>query len=54
MRQALLTELPAFTRYYGLRPEDIDRMTMREISEYQTALSKAQAQADEQRRAQGG
>lgn len=54
MRQALLTELPALTRFYGLRPEDFSRMTLREISEYRTAFSKAQAEADEQRRTQGG
>lgn len=50
MRQALLRELPAFTRFYGLRPEDIDRMSLREISEYQVQMHKAQAEADAERR----
>lgn len=50
MRQALLTELPALTRFYGLRPEDVDRMTLREISEYQTQMHKAQAEAEREQR----
>lgn len=53
MRQALLRELPALTRFYGLRPEDVSRMTMREISEYRAQMDRAQAEAEE-RRSQGG
>lgn len=34
MRRALLKELPALTKFYGLRPQDIDQMTYREVSEY--------------------
>jgi hypothetical protein len=34
MRRALLKQLPALTHFYGLRPEDIERMTEREITEY--------------------
>lgn len=50
MRRALLKELPALTQFYGLRPADIDRMTIREISEYQTQMRIAQAEAENQRR----
>jgi hypothetical protein len=46
--------LPAFTRFYGLRPEDFDRMTLREISEYRSQMQKAQAEAEAERRNQGG
>lgn len=34
--------MPALTRFYGLRPEDIDRMTLREVSEYVTQLEQQQ------------
>lgn len=30
----MLKQLPALTRYYTLRPADVDDMTLREISEY--------------------
>ncbi len=38
MRRALLTDLPALTHFYGLKPWDLDRMTLREINEYRTQL----------------
>ena len=53
MRQALLRELPAFTRFYGLKPADFDDMTLREISEYRTQMQKARADADAERRKGG-
>lgn len=34
MRRALLKRLPALTRFYGLKPADIDAMTLREVAEY--------------------
>lgn len=45
MRRALLEELPALTRFYGLPPEAFDRMTAREVSEYRTQLMKHQAES---------
>ena len=39
----LLKELPALTRFYGLTPTDLDRMTLREVSEYRVQMNKAQA-----------
>lgn len=51
MRRALLRQMPALTRFYGLLPSDIDRMTVREISEYQVQMDRAMAEAEaEQRR----
>lgn len=38
MRQELLPVLPALTRIYGLRPDDLDRMTRREVAAYIDAL----------------
>jgi len=34
--------LPALTKFYGLRPADIDEMTLREISEYRAQMQQAQ------------
>lgn len=44
MRRALLQQLPALTQFYGIKPADIDTMTLREISEYVTQLQKHQAE----------
>lgn len=43
MRRLLLPELPLFSRFYHLHPWDIDRMTLREISEYRTRLQQIEA-----------
>lgn len=45
MRRALLKSLPALTKFYGLTPDDIDRMTLREVSEYLTQMQQAQEEA---------
>lgn len=34
MRRALLRSWPALTRYYGLRPWDVDLLTIDELNEY--------------------
>lgn len=34
MRRALRKELPALTAVYGLRPADIEQMSVAEIGEY--------------------
>jgi hypothetical protein len=39
VRRALLPDLPLFSRFFGIHPPDIDRMTLREISEYQSVLT---------------
>lgn len=44
MRRALVAELPALTKFYGLEPESFDRMTLREVSEYRTQFQKWQAE----------
>lgn len=46
MRRALLDELPALTRFYGLKPADLDAMSLREISEYRTQMHKAIAEQE--------
>jgi len=38
VRAALLEQLPALTRFYGLKPWDFDRMTLFEVSEYLSQL----------------
>lgn len=38
MRRALLSRLPQLTRFYGLKPPDLEQMTLREVSEYVTQL----------------
>lgn len=50
MRRALLRQLPALTRFYGLRPQDFDDMTVREISEYVTQMEQAEQEAEAERR----
>lgn len=42
MRRLLLEKLPSLTRFYGLRPADIDDMTYREIHEYLTQMARFQ------------
>lgn len=44
MRRQLLAELPLLTRFYGLKPADLDGMTLREISEYRARLQQIQAE----------
>jgi hypothetical protein len=46
VRRALLAELPALTRFYGLTPADLDGMTFREISEYQTQMYRALSEGE--------
>jgi len=36
--------LPALTRFYGIKPTDIDGMTLREVSEYLTQMDEALAE----------
>ena len=43
-RRGLLPRLPALTKFYGLRPEDFERMTYREISEYVVQYDRYQAE----------
>lgn len=40
----LLKELPALTKFYGLRPADIDEMTFREVSEYRMWMQRSLAE----------
>lgn len=44
MRRALLRSLPRLTQFYGLKPWDLERMTLREISEYVTQMDRARAE----------
>lgn len=46
MRQALLSSLPALTKFYGLTPADIDEMTGREVSEYLDQYADYQAKQE--------
>lgn len=39
MRQALHRELPAFTKFYGLKPWEIERLSFREIETYQRFMN---------------
>lgn len=39
-------ELPALTKFYGLRPDDIDRMTLREVDEYRSQMRRALEEAN--------
>lgn len=50
MRRELLESLPALTRFYSLTPMDIDRMSLREVSEYVTQMNRAR---EEEERANG-
>lgn len=43
MRRALLKEMPALTKFYGLPPAAWDDMTLREVSEYVTVYRQAVA-----------
>lgn len=36
MRRALVTELPAFCRFYGVRPWELERFTTDELHEFVT------------------
>lgn len=40
------------TRFYGLKPWDIDQMTLREINEYRTQLRQHQQDQQDQARRQ--
>jgi hypothetical protein len=33
--------LPALTKFYGLRPADVDEMTFREVSEYRVWMQRS-------------
>ena len=44
MRRALLEQLPALTKFYGLRPEDVERMTLREVLVYQRQMAEYHAE----------
>ena len=50
MRAALLEQLPALTRFYGLKPWDVDRMTLLEVSEYLSQLRQYQDEMEEANR----
>jgi hypothetical protein len=36
--------LPALTKFYGLKPADIDEMTFREVSEYRSQMQQSIAE----------
>lgn len=38
MRAALLAELPALTRFYGLRPWEVEVLTLEELGEYRSQM----------------
>ena len=38
--------MPALTKFYGLTPADIDRMTYREVGEYLVQMQQAQAEEE--------
>ena len=38
MRRARLRQLPQLTRFYGIKPWDLERMTVREVSEYHVQM----------------
>ena len=50
MRAALLEQLPALTRFSGLKPWDLDRMKLREVSEYLSQLRQYQDEMEEANR----
>lgn len=41
LRRALLSRLPALTKFYGLTPADIDAMTRNEVAEYLVQMDRA-------------
>lgn len=45
MRRALLNQLPALTKFYGITPPDVDAMSLREVSEYLTQMDIATREA---------
>ena len=47
MRRALAESLPALTRFYGITPPDLERMTFREIDEYLSQMRQAQRDEEE-------
>ncbi len=42
----LLHELPALTKFYGLRPWEVEALTIEELHVYRTQLAKALANGD--------
>lgn len=40
MRRHLRSELPQFSAVFGIHPWDVDRLTLREISDYLTELQR--------------
>lgn len=44
MRRVLLRQLPALTKFYGIKPPDVEQMTLREIVEYQRQMDEWLAQ----------
>ena len=49
MRAALLAELPALTRFYGLRPWEVEALTLAELAEYRYQLHQAAKEANDGR-----
>lgn len=39
MRRALREQLPALTRFYGLKPWDVERLTFGELDQYMTWMT---------------
>jgi hypothetical protein len=44
VRRWLLPKLPLFSRIYHLGPEEVERLSMREVSEYLIDLQRLQAE----------
>lgn len=42
MRRRLIKALPGLCQFYGIKPWEIERMTLREIAEFQTQLREAE------------
>lgn len=42
MRRALLRQMPALTRFYGLKPWELERFTFDELNEYTRQLAEHQ------------
>jgi hypothetical protein len=55
IRRALLKQWPALTRFYGLFPWDVDRLTADELAQYVTQMADYQREVRRQEaRAQRG
>jgi hypothetical protein len=46
VRRALLRSMPAITRFYGIRPWEIEQFTMDELNEYLRSMDEYNRQAE--------